>query len=122
MRPRAPRRETAASELESLSWVPLTLWAGPTPPRRGSRRCRELLERAGGDKKAMSSALFSAAGFEAGLGALRGGAGACWARARAMLEEVALSVWIAGPLAQLAGWAELLAGEPEAAERELRRG
>ena len=39
-----------------------------------------------------------------------------------MLEEVALSVWIAGPLTQLAGWAELLADEPAAAERELRRG
>ena len=27
-----------------------------------------------------------------------------------------------GPLAQFAGWAELLAGDPEAAERELRAG
>jgi class 3 adenylate cyclase/tetratricopeptide (TPR) repeat protein len=117
----AHRAGDRRGELESLSWVPLTLWAGPTHADEGLRRCRELLDRAGGDKKAMSSALFSAASFEAGLGHHEE-ARSLLGRARAMLEEVALSVWIAGPLTQLAGWAELLADEPAAAERELRRG
>src|SRR5205085_7142105 len=44
------------------------------------------------------------------------------ARARGFLEEVALTVWMAGPLAQMAGLVELLAGEPKAAEHEFRRG
>ena len=39
-----------------------------------------------------------------------------------MLEEVALPVWKAGGLTQVVGWALLLEGKPEAAERELRRG
>jgi tetratricopeptide (TPR) repeat protein len=44
------------------------------------------------------------------------------AQAKAMLEEVALTVWMAGPLTQMAAWVELLAGNPAAAERELRWG
>src|SRR6185295_5549188 len=43
-------------------------------------------------------------------------------RAKALLSEVALTPWLAGPLAQFAGWAELLAGNPVAASRELRWG
>jgi ATP/maltotriose-dependent transcriptional regulator MalT len=38
------------------------------------------------------------------------------------VEEIALTVWLAGPIAQFAGWVELLAGDPAAAERELRWG
>jgi class 3 adenylate cyclase/tetratricopeptide (TPR) repeat protein len=107
-------------ELEGLSWVPLAVWAGPTPAEQGIRRCRETFDRAQGDKKAMSSALFAQAGFEAGLGRFDE-ARTLLGRARALLEEVALPVWAAGPLAQYAGWTELLGGDPAAAEHELRR-
>jgi class 3 adenylate cyclase/tetratricopeptide (TPR) repeat protein len=107
--------------LEGLSWIPLTVWAGPTPAEEGVRRCGALLEEAQGDKKAMSSALFAQAGFEASLGRFAE-ARTLLGRARALLEEVALPVWEAGPLAQYAGWTELLAGDPQAAERELRWG
>jgi ATP/maltotriose-dependent transcriptional regulator MalT len=69
----------------------------------------------------MSSALFSRAGFEACLGRFDA-ASELLDRARALLEEVALRVWMAGALAQAAGWVELLKGEPAAAERALRRG
>ena len=34
---------------ESLAWIPLLMWAGPTPVEQGLRRCAELLERSGGD-------------------------------------------------------------------------
>jgi tetratricopeptide (TPR) repeat protein len=95
--------------------------AGPTPADEGIRRCREVFDQAQGDKKVMSSALFSQAGFEAGLGRFDE-ARDLLGQARAMLEEVALPVWRAGPLAQEVGWIELLCGEPAAAERELRRG
>lgn len=108
-------------ELESLSWVPLVVWAGPTHTDRGLERCEQIVARARGDKKVTASALTARATFEAGQGRFdeaRQSVG----RARALLEEVALVVWLAGPLAQFAGWVELLAGDPEAAERELRWG
>jgi class 3 adenylate cyclase len=106
--------------LESLSWVPLYVWAGPTPAEEGIRLCREVFEQAQGDKKAMSNALVSQAGLEAGLGQFDE-ARQLVARARALLEDIALPVWI-GTLSQFAAWTELLAGDPAAAERELRRG
>ena len=117
----ADRAGDRRDALESLSWVPSMVWAGPTPADEGIRRCREVFNHAQGDKKAMSSALYSEAGFEAGLGRFDE-ARRLLARSRALLEEVALPVWIAGPLAQCIGWTELLAGDPAAAEQELRRG
>jgi class 3 adenylate cyclase len=117
----AHRAGSRRDALECLSWVPLMVASGPTPADRGIRRCREILDQAQGDKKVMSSALFSQAGFEAGLGRIDE-ARDLLARARALLEEVALPVWRAGPLAQEAGWIELLGGDPAAAEDELRRG
>jgi class 3 adenylate cyclase/tetratricopeptide (TPR) repeat protein len=117
----AQRAGSRRDALEALSWVPGAVWAGPTPADVGIRRCRDVFERARGDKKAMASALFSQAFLEAGLGRFDE-ARELFGRARALLEEVALPVWIAGPLAQCVGWAELLAGNPDTAERELRAG
>jgi class 3 adenylate cyclase/tetratricopeptide (TPR) repeat protein len=106
--------------LESLAWVPIAVAYGPTPAVEGIRRCREVFDQAHGDRKVMSSALFSQADFEAFLGRFDAARGLL-AHARALLEEVALPVWSAGPLAQETGWVELLAGDPAAAEEELRR-
>jgi ATP/maltotriose-dependent transcriptional regulator MalT len=39
-----------------------------------------------------------------------------------MLDDIALTVWMAGPLTQMAAWIELLAGDAAAAERQLRWG
>jgi predicted ATPase len=108
-------------ELESLSWVALCVWAGPTPADEGLRRCQELLERGKGDKKAMSTALFVQAELEAGLGRFET-AREHIAQARSLLQEMGATVWMAGPLAQFTGLVELWAGDPAAAERELRRG
>jgi predicted ATPase/class 3 adenylate cyclase len=108
-------------EMESLSWVALCVWAGPTPTEEGLRRCQELFERARQDKKAMSTALFVQAEFEAGMGRFEE-ARERIARAKALLQEVAATVWMAGPLAQFTGLVELWAGNPIAAERELRWG
>jgi len=68
-----------------------------------------------------ASALMAEGLFEAGLGHFDT-ARTLLGRARALLQEVALTPWLAGPLAQFAGWAELLAGNPVAASRELRWG
>jgi class 3 adenylate cyclase/tetratricopeptide (TPR) repeat protein len=108
-------------ELESLAWIPLTIWAGPTPAEPGAVRCRELLERVEGDSKAVASVLITEAAFQAGVGRFDE-ARASFAEAKGLLSEAALTVWLRGPVAQLAGWAELLDGDAEAAERELRAG
>ena len=108
-------------ELESLSWVPLVVWAGPTRTERGLQRCDQVVERAHGDKKVVASALIAKAAFVAGQGEFDE-ARRLIAAARTLLEEVALTVWLAGPVAQFAGWVELLAGDPVAAERHLRWG
>jgi class 3 adenylate cyclase/tetratricopeptide (TPR) repeat protein len=117
----ARRAGDRRDELESLSWLPLVVWAGPTPAQVGISRCQAILQRAAGDKKSMSSALLSQAVFEAGLERFDESR-ELLGRARALLEEVALTVWLAGPLTQFAGWAELLAGNPVEAERLLRWG
>jgi tetratricopeptide (TPR) repeat protein len=101
--------------------VPLMLCAGPTPSEEGLRRCREVLLRADGDKKTMASALTAQAVLEASLGSFDE-ARRSLARAHDLLDEVALTVWLAGPFAQSAGWVELFAGEAGAAERVLRAG
>jgi hypothetical protein len=85
------------------------------------RRCREVLLGADGDKKTMASALTAQAVLEASLGSFDGARGSL-ARAQDLLDEVPLTVWLAGPYAQSAGWVELFAGEPGAAERVLRAG
>ena len=108
-------------ELESLWWVPLRSGPGPTHVDDGLQRCREVLESVDGDKKATSSCLMAQAVFGAGLGHF-GEARRLVVQARALLEDVALTVWVAGPLAQFSGWVELLADDPAAAERELRWG
>jgi class 3 adenylate cyclase/tetratricopeptide (TPR) repeat protein len=113
--------EDRRDELESLSWVPLLTWAGPTNCDDGMERCRRVRERAEGDKKATSSVLMAEAAFEAGLGRFDE-ARQLIAQAKGLLEEVALTVWMAGPLVQFEAWIELLAGDAAAAERSLRWG
>ena len=117
----AERAGNRREAVEGLAWVAAAVWVGPTPAREGIRRCREVFDRAQGDRKAMSTALFSQAGLEANLGRFDE-ARELFSRARALLEEVALRVWLAGGLAQAHGWALLLEGKPAVAEQELRRG
>jgi class 3 adenylate cyclase/tetratricopeptide (TPR) repeat protein len=117
----AHRADNHREELESLSWVPICVWAGPTPADEALQRCETVIERARGDKKAVSTALFVQAELEAGLGRFDP-AQELLARSRALLEELALTVWIAGPLTQFAGWIELWRGDPAAAETQLRWG
>jgi class 3 adenylate cyclase/tetratricopeptide (TPR) repeat protein len=107
--------------LEALAWIPLVVWAGSRPVGDAIERCEDVSRRARGDRKALSTALFSAANLEA----MRGNydeARRLIADARSMLEEVALTVWLAGPLAEMSGLIELWAGEAAAAERELNWG
>ena len=108
-------------ELESLSWLPLPLFAGPTPVPEGIRQCQEILDRAEGDRKVEGTVLLIRAALEAmadDVDAARMTLGA----AKEAFADLGLQFWIAGPAAQFGGWVELTAGDPVAAERELRPG
>jgi hypothetical protein len=107
--------------LEYLSWVPLCVWGGPIAVEGGVQRCEEILDRAAGDRKAMSTALFTQGKLEAMRGRFDE-ARALISKSRGILEEVAHTVWLAGPLTQMAGWVNVLAGDPASAERDLRWG
>ena len=107
--------------LESLSWVPLVVWAGRMPVKAAIGRCKDVLDRAEGDRKAMSAALFSWGNLEAMRGRF-GKSRQLITQARSALKEVALTVWSAGPLTEMSALAELWAGDAAAAERELRWG
>ena len=107
--------------MAALSWIPLMAWAGPKPVEECIRRCEQVRDAAVDDRKGASTARF----MQGLLEAMRGrfdDARRLIADAAAALEEVALPVWTAGPLPQMSAWAELLAGDPVAAERTLRRG
>jgi class 3 adenylate cyclase/tetratricopeptide (TPR) repeat protein len=115
----AQRAGNRREALEGVSWAAAAVWLGPTPAEEGIRRCRELFERAQGDTKAMSTALFAEGGMTASLGRFDE-ATELFGRSRALMEEVALLVWRAGALTQAVGWALLMDGRPADAEAELR--
>ena len=121
----AARHAAAAGDererLEALSWIPLVVWGGPTPVEAAIRRCDEVLEQAGGDRKAMATALFTSAKFEA-MRDDTAKARELVTRARALLEDIALTVWLAGPFTQMSAWVEIMAGDHGAAEAQLRWG
>jgi class 3 adenylate cyclase/tetratricopeptide (TPR) repeat protein len=117
----AQRAGNRREAFEGLAWVAVAVWAGPVPSEEGIRRCQAVFHRAQGDRKAMATALLTQAGLEANLGRFDR-ARELFGRARSLLEEVVLPVWMAGGLAQVVGWCELLENKPAAAEEELRRG
>ena len=108
-------------ELESLSWLPLPLFAGPSPAAEGIQRCQQILDRAEGDRRVAGSVLLIQAALEAMTGDVDA-ARTTLASAKEAFEDLGLQFWIAGPVAQFAGWIELAAGDPVAAERALRPG
>jgi predicted ATPase/class 3 adenylate cyclase len=93
---------------------------GPLPVDAALRRCDEITAQAGDDRM-LAAAVLPPAG---GLHAMRGDfeqARSLYGRARASFEEFGLRAALAS-LPLYSGPIELLAGEPLAAERELRRG
>lgn len=117
----AERAGERRDQLEALSWALLSTWAGPTPLAEGLHRCHAVLEAAGTDHKARATAMFMRALLEVGLGNIRE-ARRLIGQARALLEEVAMTTWMAGPMTQVVGLVELTAGDPATAERALRWG
>jgi len=108
-----------AQEAETLQYVLTALYRGSTPVEEALERVAEIESRAGTNRRLERSALASHAVLEAMLGhfdAARDLIG----RARALAEELGLEATLAAQVTTGVGEIELLAGDPEAAERELR--
>ncbi len=105
-------------ETRSRSSLAMCALLGQTPVPQAIERCEELLEQAEGDRKSESLILAVLAHLEA----MRGDAERArvlYRRSRATLEE--LGVKLLAALTSLdSGWVEMIAGDPVAAERELR--
>jgi class 3 adenylate cyclase/tetratricopeptide (TPR) repeat protein len=117
----ARRAGERRDELDAFTWGLVGSWAGPTPVEAGLARTDRLLEQARGDRKGMSGVLFMRAALTANLGRFDE-ARSLIAQARSMCREVGLTLWEAGPVTQMAGTVELLAGNPAAAETVLQTG
>jgi len=116
----ARRAGDVRQERRASTQYAVTVVYGPIPVEEGIRRCEEIADRVSGDRQAEAAMLCVLAQLEA----LRYDfprARDLYTRARAMFEELDLRV-DASTLCLSSAHVELLAGDPEAAERELRRG
>jgi len=107
-------------EAEALSLLAVATLFGPTPADEGLRRCEEIRESAADNLKVRAAVVRAEARFHAMLGDFVR-ARQLAKEARALLEDLGLRLeW--GGMAQGFFFVEMLAGDPGAAERELRRG
>jgi class 3 adenylate cyclase/tetratricopeptide (TPR) repeat protein len=114
----ARRAESPREEAQALSWLLIGTWSGPTPVEDGIRRCQEILERS-------PTRQVEAAGFleQAPLLAMCGRfseARELFDRGKDIIEDLGLTISAAGA-SQERYDIEMLAGDPQAAEVELRR-
>ena len=92
---------------------------GPTPVSEGVQRCESIVAGALGDRSTQGLVMSLLSSLRAMQGEFTA-ARDLYTRARLMLEEVGCSV-VAASTSQQSCRVELLAGDPAAAERELRR-
>lgn len=113
-------RSSTAQREESriLTWLSSALYWGPTPAAEAVRRCEELMETPSHAAQAKVRVTIS------GLLAMRGSfeeARSEFAEGEAVLVDLGMNVAVATGK-QVSGMIELLAGDLEASERELRVG
>jgi tetratricopeptide (TPR) repeat protein len=106
-------------ETEALGRLAAALVYGPVPVEEAVGRCRQLPERARGDRRVEAGALAAQAELEAMLGHFDGTADKI-DRAEAILEELGLGL-IALTSEEVRAAVHLLAGDAQAAEQPLRR-
>jgi len=111
-----------AHEAEIMGWLGVAHVFGPTPVDQAEAQLEQILD------EARAKSLLSVEGivlrFLGGLEAMRGRfdeARELFERGRAILADIGLRSWLAGQT-HLTGYAEFLAGDYEAAEREFRFG
>jgi tetratricopeptide (TPR) repeat protein len=106
-------------EVRYLSMLATCALLGPTPVPEAITRCQGVLEAAGGDRKTEALTL----GFISQLEAMQGNfdqARELYRKSRAMFEEYGMKLYAALTSIK-SGPVEMLAGDPKAAEDELRR-
>ncbi|HEY2073762.1 MAG TPA: adenylate/guanylate cyclase domain-containing protein [Gaiellaceae bacterium] len=116
----ARRAGDAAEVARTADLYCSALVCGPEPAASAARKCRELLAE-GTPGRVLEAAVASALAYLAAMQASFDEAHDEAARATAIYEELGLPLLRAG-LAEVIGAIEILAGDLEAAERELRLG
>ena len=107
-------------ESEIAFWVAVALQWGPVPAGETIRRGERMLSQAEGHPTIEGSVLYMLGLGHAMCGRFAAARQAC-SRARELFEGLGLRVKLAGST-QVSGIVELIAGDPIAAEGELRRG
>jgi class 3 adenylate cyclase/tetratricopeptide (TPR) repeat protein len=116
----AQRAGDAREAAGALMRLPMAFYYGPTPVPDAVRRADEVRERAAGARVAQSTALVCLSGLHAMSGRFDE-ARRSYVEGRAIADELGFRVWLAG-FSLVASDIEMLAGDPSAAEAELRRG
>ena len=114
----ARRAESPREEAQALSWLLIGTWIGPTPVEDGIRRCQGILERAP-TRQVEAIALLEQGPLLAMCGRFSE-ARELFLRGKEIIEDLGLPIVAAGA-SQERFDVEMLAGDPEAAEVELRR-
>jgi tetratricopeptide (TPR) repeat protein len=96
----------------------MALYYGPTPVSEAIRRCHEVLEETSQNPVVRPAFLVSLGGLHAMCGRFDE-ARRLLGQGRSLFEELGLRVWVAG-MSLVSADVELLAGDAEAAERDLR--
>ncbi len=107
-------------EMSALARLAAAVLLGPTHAEEGLRRCKEVRQRASGDRRVEASVLMAEAQLQAMLGRFKGSHERI-EQARAIFEDLGLGLWSSGADEAL-GSLERLAGNHAAAEQALRRG
>lgn len=110
--------ESRVDERETVTWLLIAAWYGPTPVPEGIERCRHVLKQFPSDRKIEAFAMIERAPLEAMRGRF-GEARALIRRGRSMLDDLG-SAYAAAGASQEAFDVEMLAGEPARVEPELR--
>jgi tetratricopeptide (TPR) repeat protein len=116
----ARRAGDERTEAQALNLSVGAAFHGPLPVPAAIRRCDQILERPPDQQRVVASAYRALAGLKAMQGDFAEARDLA-RRDRTILEDLGLRV-TAAVSAEIYGLVELLAGDPEAAERELRAG
>jgi tetratricopeptide (TPR) repeat protein len=114
----ARRAQRPREEAQALSWLLIGTWVGPTPVEDGVRRCQEILERSP-TRQVEAMALLEQGPLLAMCGRFSE-ARELFHRGKEILEDLGLAILAAGA-SQERFDIEMLAGDPDVAEVELRR-
>jgi class 3 adenylate cyclase/tetratricopeptide (TPR) repeat protein len=111
-----------AGDAREATWarmrLAMALYYGPTPVPEAIHQCRQILEQTSEDPVVGPAFLVSLGGLQAMRGRFDE-ARALLGQGRSLFEELGLKVWVAG-MSLVSADVELLAGDAQAAERDLR--